>query len=61
MLPVKKMSKTRTRSRRAHHALTPVHTIACPMCGRAKLPHAACEQCGFVNPRVQLKRKTEEA
>ena len=60
MLPVKKTSRTRTRTRRAHHALKPAHTIACPMCGRAKLPYAACEDCGFVNAKVQLTQKQEE-
>lgn len=61
MLPVKKTSKSRTRTRRAHHALKAAAVIACPMCGQAKLPHAACGNCGFVNAKVQLKQKTEES
>ena len=61
MLPVKKTSKNRTRTRRAHHALKAAAVIACPMCGQAKLPHAACDNCGFVNAKVQLKQKTEES
>ncbi len=61
MLPAKKTSKTRTRTRRAHHALTAPAVISCPMCGQAKLPHAACDNCGFVNSKVQLKQKTEES
>lgn len=60
MLPVKKTSKTRTRTRRAHHALTPTPVISCPKCHQAKLAYAACENCGFVNAKVQLKQKNEE-
>ncbi len=61
MLPVKKISKCRTRTRRAHHALKPPGLLACPKCGSNKLPHAACENCGFVSARVSLPTKTEEA
>ncbi|MCG3137659.1 MAG: 50S ribosomal protein L32 [Phycisphaerae bacterium] len=60
MLPVKKMSRTRKLTRRSHHALTASNTVSCPMCGQSKRPHAACENCGFVNAKVQLKRKTKE-
>jgi len=61
MLPVKKMSRTRTRSRAAHHARRPANIVACPKCGAAKLPHAACERCGFVSSKVSLPVKTEES
>lgn len=61
MLPVTKKSKMRKRTRRAHHALKPVHLIACPQCGRAKLPHAACSECGHVNSHTKLKMKSDEA
>ena len=54
MLPVKKTSKSRTRTRRAHHALKPVNFSYCPKCSNAKLPHAACDKCGFVNAGISL-------
>ncbi len=54
MLPVKKKSKCRTRTRRAHHALKPVGLVACPKCGKSKLPHAACEVCGYVSAKLVL-------
>jgi len=54
MLPVKKISKTRTRSRRAHHAFKPVNLVACPKCGKPKLPHAACAVCGYVSTKTML-------
>ncbi|TKJ36992.1 MAG: 50S ribosomal protein L32 [Planctomycetes bacterium B3_Pla] len=55
MLPVKKTSKSKTRSRRSHHSLKAVNYSVCPKCDQAKLPHAACSNCGYVNPRVTLK------
>ena len=61
MLPVTKKSKMRKRTRRSHLALTPVQTMACPQCGQAKLPHAACGNCGYVNAHTTLKLDTEES
>lgn len=60
MQPVHKKTKHRKRTRRSHHALKPVHLIACPNCGQAKLPHAACENCGYVNAQTKLKIGTAE-
>jgi len=53
MLPVKKTSKSRTRTRRSHHALKPVNYSICRKCGKAKLPHAMCD-CGYVNPSLSI-------
>ena len=61
MLPAKKTSKSRTRTRRAHHALKAVNYSLCAKCGQSKLPHAACGNCGYLNPRVTLKLGKEEA
>jgi large subunit ribosomal protein L32 len=55
MLPTKKTSKSRTHSRRSHHALKPVNYTVCPKCGQAKLPHAACAKCGYLNSKITLK------
>ena len=62
MLPVKKISKSRTRTRRSHHRLRAANYAFCQHCGAAKLPHAACGQCGYVNPKITLKlgQETEE-
>ena len=43
MLPVQKKSRSHTRSKRAHKALTPPHVVDCPNCNKPKLPHAACD------------------
>lgn len=61
MLPAKKTSRTRTRTRRSHHALRAVNYSLCKRCGEAKLPHAACEKCGYVNPKITLDLGKEES
>ena len=60
MLPVKKISKSRTRSRRAHNALKPVNYSICSKCSTSKLPHAACGNCGYVNPKITLDFSHED-
>ncbi len=60
MLPTKKTSKSRTRTRRSHHRLRPVNYSLCIKCGQAKLPHAACGNCGYVNPKITLKLGKKE-
>ncbi len=61
MLPVTKKSKMRKRTRRSHQALRPVALSACPQCGQAKLPHAACKNCGYVNARTRVKVVEKES
>jgi len=61
MLPVQKHSKSRKRKRRTHHALKPIHYVRCPQCGNAKLPHVACDNCGYVNPKLALQIEQEPA
>lgn len=61
MLPNTRKSKSRTRTRRSHHALKAVHLIACPKCGQARLPHAACRNCGYVNAQTTIKVGGEES
>ena len=61
MLPVTRKSKMRKRTRRSHHALSAVQLIACPQCSQAKLPHAACGNCGYVNTHTSIKVGSEES
>jgi len=61
MLPVGRKSKMRKRTRRAHLAITPVPLIPCPQCGQAKLPHAACGNCGYVNAHTTIKIASKES
>lgn len=60
MLPVKKTSKTRTRTRRSHNRLKATNYAVCPKCSQAKLPHAACDNCGYVNPNITLDLAKDE-
>ncbi|MCK6455561.1 MAG: 50S ribosomal protein L32 [Phycisphaerae bacterium] len=60
MVPARRVSKSRKRLRRSHHALKPRNLVACPRCSSAKLPHRACEKCGYVNQKVAVKIATEE-
>ena len=55
MLPAKKTSKSRTRTRRNHKKLKAVNYSVCKKCSTAKLPHAACDNCGYVRPGLSLK------
>ena len=61
MVPVHKKSKMRKRTRRSHHALTAIRLIACTQCGQAKVQHAACGNCGYVNDRISIKVGAEES
>ncbi len=60
MLPKKKTSKSRTHTRRSHHRLKAVNYSVCPKCEQVKLPHAACTNCGYLNPKITLKLGKEE-
>lgn len=60
MLPVQKISRSRTRTRRAHQFKTPTNYADCPRCNAPKLPHAACTNCGFVRPGLSLKVEKEK-
>ncbi|MCB0075781.1 MAG: 50S ribosomal protein L32 [Anaerolineales bacterium] len=47
-LPKKKMSRTRSRHRRAQNVpVAKVHLISCPDCGRARRQHTVCPHCGI--------------
>lgn len=58
-LPKRKHSKGRRDRRRAHDALTPLGTVACPNCGEQRLPHRVCPNCGFYKGREVVKMAKE--
>jgi large subunit ribosomal protein L32 len=60
MVPKKKTSKTRTRTRRSHQKLRGVNYSICKRCDNPKLPHAACDNCGYVNSKLTLKIAEQE-
>jgi large subunit ribosomal protein L32 len=47
-VPKRRMSRSNTRSRRAHWKTTAPTLVPCPnrACGQPKLPHTACPTCG---------------
>lgn len=45
--------------RRAHQALRATNYADCPQCNSPKLPHAACDNCGYVRPGLSLEMKKE--
>ncbi len=59
MLPKYKLSRSRTRMRRSHHAKSAVNYTDCPRCNSPKLPHAACDNCGYVRPGLSLDLNQE--
>lgn len=59
MLPAQKISRSRTRSRRAHHAKVAANVAECPRCNSPKLPHAACDNCGYVRPGLSIQVQKE--
>ncbi|MDP8959622.1 MAG: 50S ribosomal protein L32 [Actinomycetota bacterium] len=50
-VPKKKLSRSRTRRRRAMWKVTAPRTIPCPQCHGPKLSHRACPNCGTYRGR----------
>jgi large subunit ribosomal protein L32 len=50
-VPKKKMSRSRTRRRKAQWKLAAPRTIECPRCKSPKLSHRACPNCGTYRGR----------
>lgn len=46
--------------RRSHNALRVVQSVRCPNCGSPKLPHAACNSCGYIRPGLKLAMSKED-
>lgn len=58
--PKRRHSKARTRTRRAHDALSVPQSSACPNCQEPRMPHRACSKCGYYNGRQVMDVKEEE-
>jgi large subunit ribosomal protein L32 len=46
-----RVSKTRKRKRRSHHALKNPALIACPECGEMMRSHVVCPHCGYYDKK----------
>ena len=53
-VPKKKLTRRKTRSRRAHHALKKVQLITCSKCKKPIRPHVACSFCGYYKGRIVI-------
>ncbi|WP_432799201.1 50S ribosomal protein L32 [Poriferisphaera sp. WC338] len=60
MVPQQRQTRTRGRKRRSHDALRARQAVNCPNCGSPKLPHAACNDCGYVRPGLKLELSKED-
>lgn len=58
--PKYRMSRSRTRKRRSHLALTPPNVIPCSNCGAPTLPHRVCRSCYTYKGRQVWSDKDEE-
>ncbi|HLT95939.1 MAG TPA: 50S ribosomal protein L32 [Acidimicrobiia bacterium] len=54
-VPKKKMSRRRTRQRKAAWKVSRPTMSTCPQCRAKKLPHRACPNCGHYNGREVLE------
>lgn len=54
MLPPQRVSYGRTRRRRNHQALKPIHPTLDPLSGMPKLHHRACSESGYVRPGLKI-------
>jgi len=46
-VPKRRVFKSKKRSRKAQDKIRNVALSTCPRCGTAKMPHRACNSCGF--------------
>jgi large subunit ribosomal protein L32 len=53
-VPKKKMSRSRTRRRKAQWKLDRPHTSTCPQCHSPKISHRTCPNCGTYKGREVL-------
>ena len=54
MNPAMRQSYGRSRRRRSHHALDPIHPTTCPLSGMPKLHHRACAESGYVRAGLRI-------
>ncbi|XDD49315.1 50S ribosomal protein L32 [Leptospira sp. WS92.C1] len=60
-VPKRRKSKSKVRTKRAHHAIGKPNLVPCSNCNSYKLPHRICPTCGFYKDRVVLEPKVKKA
>lgn len=58
-VPRNRTSRSRTNTRRAHHAKEAVNTSACPNCQKPRISHRICRFCGHYAQRSFVKEKSK--
>ena len=58
-LPKRRHSRSRTRKRRSHDALSAPGINVCAECGEPKMPHRVCPNCGMYKGRSVYSMDTE--
>lgn len=58
--PKKKISKVRSRTRRAHQQATLPKLVLCAKCKTPKLPHHICPECGYYGRAKIITTKLDE-
>ncbi|MDA8344029.1 MAG: 50S ribosomal protein L32 [Thermaerobacter sp.] len=53
-VPKRKHSKARRDSRRANWKLPPLTLTPCPQCKKLRVPHHACQNCGYYDGREAI-------
>ena len=56
-VPMRKLSKRRTRMRASHHALTPPNLRECARCGHPGPGHRVCGKCGHYAGREIVNKE----
>ena len=53
-VPKQRHTKSRRDRRRVHLRLLQPALVACPKCGKLKLPHAVCSYCGYYKGQEEI-------
>ena len=56
-VPMRKLSKRRTRMRASHHAITARNLRACARCSYMAPPHRVCPNCGHYRGREVVDKE----
>jgi large subunit ribosomal protein L32 len=59
-VPKRKVSKSKTRSRKRSQRREVLSVRPCPQCGAPQQPHRVCAECGYYGGRQVLTIDTDE-
>jgi large subunit ribosomal protein L32 len=59
-VPKRRTSHSRTRMRRSHDALKPIHLTSCPRCHQTLRPHTVCGNCGTYRDQPVIDVEAEQ-